>query len=204
MVTDGLDPRNETFVGWLREHGMRRLAAVTATADTAQVTRLTEEGVEVRIVPPIGIGGALAELPVAGVVHLAQPAPLRALAEFDPAEAAADLDRYRIAAELDAATRGTSTPMFVVTGSAAAHFGAVGAAGRAAAEGALLALAAARRAAGTPAQLLRWMPRADTGDLSVRDAAGMAVSGVTPPTPPTCTRRSACCCGPGWRTWTGR
>ncbi|BCJ72009.1 hypothetical protein CS0771_15530 [Catellatospora sp. IY07-71] len=180
VVTDGLDPRNETFVGWLREHGMRRLAAVTATADTAQVTRLTEEGVEVRIVPPIGIGGALAELPVGGVVHLPQPAPLRALAEFDPAEAAADLDRYRIAAELDAATRGTTTPMFVVTGSAAAHFGAVGAAGRAAAEGALLALAAARRAAGAPAQLLRWMPRADTGDLSVRDAAGMAVSGVTP------------------------
>lgn len=180
VVTDGLDPRNEPFIGWLREHGMRRLAAVTATPDTAQVTRLAEEGVEVRIVPPIGIGGALAELPVGGVVHLPQPAPLRALAEFDPAEAAADLDRYRIAAELDAATRGTTTPMFVVTGSAAAHFGAVGAAGRAAAEGALLALAAARRAAGAPAQLLRWMPRADTGDLSVRDAAGMAVSGVTP------------------------
>ncbi|MEV4410633.1 beta-ketoacyl synthase N-terminal-like domain-containing protein [Catellatospora sp. NPDC049609] len=204
VVTDALDPRNETFLDWLRAHGMRRLAVVTATSDRAPsrgrgaaagsttaasrpvAERLAGQGVEVRVIPPGDLAGALAGLDVGGVVHLAQPAPLRSLAEFDPAEAGADLSRYRIAAQLDAATRGTgaagaaTTPMFVVTGSAAAHFGAVGAAGRAAAEGALLSLVAARRAAGLPAQLLRWMPRADTGDLSVRDAAGMAVSGVTP------------------------
>ena len=76
--------------------------------------------------------------------------------------------------------RGVSLDFFHIFGSAAASSGAAGMAAAAAVDGALAALASARRAAGRAATVTAWMPGADTGELTRRDLLMMESTGLTP------------------------
>jgi len=70
--------------------------------------------------------------------------------------------------------------LFVLVGSAASAWGAVGTSVTAPADARLAAIAAARRADGFGGQLVALMPRTDTGELDERNRALMEDSGLRP------------------------
>ena len=129
--------------------------------------------------PPRVLADATGGEPLAGlIVAPAPPAvtPLTGVRAGQPAVGQALAD---VAALLESGLRGVPLDFFYVLGSAAASWGSAGMGQAGALDGALSAVAAARRAAGQAAAVLRWMPRADTGELARRDRLMMESSGLT-------------------------
>jgi len=184
VMTDATAEVNRPLTERLIEHGARLIVSVTTAGDS--FAPLESPGVEVRRLaadaPDLAwaLAAATDDGPVAGVVVAPVTATIRPLAQTGADDVVSQLAAARIAVALDEATSTWPLDFFCVLGSAAATWGAIGTTARAAAEGMLEALAADRAQRGQPVQLLRFMPRADTNELSRRDGMLMADSGLQP------------------------
>jgi hypothetical protein len=180
---------------WLTGRGARRIllavpdAPGDAAADepAARIKPLLPEDATVKTVRiPLDADDAVLDdavlegAPLGGVVLAAGATGIRPLTKAEPHHLAAELDAARLAAAVERAARRHRPAFFLLLGSAAAAWGSVGMACRGAVEGVLDAVAATRSAAGRPVAALRWMPRADTGELGRRDKVLMEDSGLTP------------------------
>jgi acyl transferase domain-containing protein len=193
VVVGALTAAVRPVVDRLVAAGARRLLVVrprtgegAAGPDTGWAEEMSLAGVDVKVVDLADSddGGALAGAtggePIAGVLVAPVPRPVRPLSATEPAELAAGQALAGTAARLESALRGRRLDFFHVLGSAAASWGSAGMAASGALDGALAAVAAARRAGGQPAAVIRWMPRADTGELTRRDRLMMENSGLVP------------------------
>ncbi len=197
VVAGGSRGANRPILDWLTSHGARRVLLILPDGpsddipddmgDEASMAAppLSAE-VELRAArisasdPEGDLDTATDGAPIGAVVVTPAPASIRPLDETEPRHLAADLATADLVRRLDRAVRGRPLEFFCVIGSAAASWGSVGMAARAATEGLLDALGAARAAAGEPIQSIRWMPREDTGELGRRDRMLMEDSGLTP------------------------
>ena len=192
LVAGGRTEANHPLLAWLAGHGARKVLVVpdgdadgTPDEVAAQAQPLLPAGTELKVVPLAGdepgaaLDAALDGAPLGGVVLAPAPMVIRQLDRTEQQHLDADLSPVRLAGAVEAAVRGQRPDFVLVMGSAAASWGAVGMASRGAAEGALDAVAA-RAAAGLPVSVVRWMPRADTGELARRDRMLMEDSGLTP------------------------
>ncbi|WP_167493161.1 type I polyketide synthase [Micromonospora ureilytica] len=118
--------------------------------------------------------------PLGGVLLIGLPVPAAPLDTVDAAAVSAAMRWADLVHRLDLATRELAPRLFCVTGAAAAIWGATGMAARAAAEGAVDAVTAARERAGQPVQVVRFMPGDDPAQLSRRDRMVMVDSGLRP------------------------
>ncbi|HEU5331325.1 MAG TPA: beta-ketoacyl synthase N-terminal-like domain-containing protein [Actinocrinis sp.] len=203
LVAGAQGEADRPILDWLTGRGARRILLAgsggTAADDyAARITPLLPEGVTVKTVqagdaPAIdtasidaasidtaSLEAALEGAPLGGVVIAPGATGIRPLAKAEPHHLAAELDHARLAVRVERAVRRQRPDFFLLLGSAAAAWGSVGMTCRGAVEGVLDAVAAARSAAGRPAVTLRWMPRADTGELGRRDRVLMEDSGLTP------------------------
>lgn len=195
VVVGDLTDRIRPVVDRLVTAGAHRLLVVRpaggepAEPDAAWAEELSLAGVDVKVVEAAeGDGGGEDEMlasatggePIAGVLVAPVPTRVRPLSETEPGHLAAGQALVGIAARLESALRGRRLDFFHVLGSAAASWGSAGMAAGGALDGALTAVADARRAAGQAAAVIRWMPRADTGELTRRDRLMMENSGLVP------------------------
>ncbi|MGV9214144.1 type I polyketide synthase [Micromonospora sp. RB23] len=118
--------------------------------------------------------------PLGGVLLVGMPTPAAPLDTLDEGAVSSAVRWAEVVHRLDLATRDLAPPLFCVTGAAAAVWGAAGMTARAAAEGAVDAVAAARERAGLPVQVVRFMPVDDPAELSRRDRMVMVDSGLRP------------------------
>ncbi|MET7704754.1 beta-ketoacyl synthase N-terminal-like domain-containing protein [Micromonospora sp. NPDC005413] len=202
LVTDALHPASRPFVDVLVRRGLRRLiVGETAPPDAvpshdARLDELAAAGVAVRRINLTAADLTAADLtaadlaaelapdalgaPLGGVLLIGLPVPAAPLDTVDAASVSAAMRWADLVHRLDLATRGLAPPLFCVTGAAAAVWGATGMAARAAAEGAVDAVTAARERAGRPVQVVRFMPGDDPAELSRRDRMVMVDSGLRP------------------------
>jgi acyl transferase domain-containing protein len=197
LVGGAYGEADRPILDWLIARGARRL--LLAVPDGPGDAASDEDIARISFVPPNGVTAKAVRIPrdtapgeavldeavldgapLGGVVLTPGPAGIRPLAKLEPHHLAAELDTARLASRIERAVRGHRPGLFLVIGSAAAAWGSVGMAGRGAVEGALDAVAAARSGAGLPVATVRWMPRADTGELGRRDRVLMEDSGLTP------------------------
>ncbi|MFY1616143.1 type I polyketide synthase [Micromonospora sp. WMMD736] len=118
--------------------------------------------------------------PLGGVLLVGMPTSAAPLDTLDAGAVSSAVRWAEVVHRLDLATRDLAPPLFCVTGAAAAVWGATGMAARAAAEGAVDAVTAARERAGLPVQVVRFMPVDDPAELSRRDRMVMVDSGLRP------------------------
>jgi acyl transferase domain-containing protein/acyl carrier protein len=185
VVVDGLAERHRPVVDALVAQGARRLL-ILDTDPGAPVVSTRVDGVRVRRVPLDGadlrrrLTLATRGEPIGGVLVTSPPFAIRPVRDTGPGDVGAALRAVTQVRALEAATCSQVLDFFCVLGAAAATWGAAGTAVRAAAEGWVDGFAAARAGWGRPVQVLRLMPRADTGELSRRDAQLMSDSGLRP------------------------
>jgi acyl transferase domain-containing protein/NADPH:quinone reductase-like Zn-dependent oxidoreductase/acyl carrier protein len=183
VVSGGLSGFGLSTAWWLVRHGARHLALLSRRgADGtpgagATLEQFAAVGVSV-VAPPCdvadaaAVAGTLASLdarmpPVRGVVHAAMVIEDALLGDMDAGQLHRVLAPKIVGAlHLHEATRGRSLDFFILYSSATTLFGNPGQAAYVAANMALEALAAERRALGLPATCVSWGPIADVGYLS--------------------------------------
>ena len=183
VVTGGLSGLGLSTAWWLVHRGARHLALLSrrGAAGTPGAERILEQfsaaGVSVAA-PPCDVSDAIAvrdtfaslELllpPVRGVVHAAMVIEDALLRDMDAGQLHRVLAPKILGAlHLHEATRERELDFFILYSSATTLFGNPGQAAYVAANMALEALAAERRALGLPATCVGWGPIADVGYLS--------------------------------------
>lgn len=190
LVTGGLSGFGLASAQWLAQRGARHLLLLSRRgADTPgaaeAVEALRAQGVQVLVracdvADRTALTAALAEAeaplpPLRGVVHAAMVLDDALLPNLDAVRFAKVLRaKLQGAWNLHEATRDLALDLFVLYSSATTFFGNPGQANYVAANAALEALAALRRAQGLPATAVAWGPIADvgvlTGNAVARDA----------------------------------
>jgi phthiocerol/phenolphthiocerol synthesis type-I polyketide synthase C len=183
VVTGGLSGFGLSTAWWLVRHGARHLALLSrrGSAGTPGAAATLEQfaAAGVSVVAPtcdvadaVAVHDTLASLeahmpPVRGVVHAAMVIEDALLCDVDAGQLHRVLAPKIIGAlHLHEATRGYPLDFFILYSSATTLFGNPGQAAYVAANMALEALAAERRALGLPATCVGWGPIADVGYLA--------------------------------------
>jgi len=185
VVTGGLAGFGLATARWLVAQGARHLALISRTGplgeDVAEIIGgFARDGVEARaiacdVADPDALARALAGIraagrPIRGVVHAAMVLADAQLPAQDEARFATALrPKLAGALALDTLTRSDPVDLFLVHSSIATVIGSPGQANYAAANAAIEAVLAGRRASGLPALGVLWGPIGDTGMLA-RDA----------------------------------
>jgi acyl carrier protein len=175
-----------TGIGWVLLIPLAAPGDVDSGDIIAASASAVAEGTELRVAPigdadPRGdLAAATDGAPVGAVLVTPAPAVIRPLSETTADHITADLGQAALVGRLNRALDGDRLAFFCVFGSAAASWGSVGMAARAATEGALDAISADRAAHHQPVQRIRWMPGSDTGELGRRDRMLMEDSGLLP------------------------
>ncbi|HUE30470.1 MAG TPA: SDR family NAD(P)-dependent oxidoreductase, partial [Verrucomicrobiae bacterium] len=193
LVTGGLSGFGLCTADWLVERGARHLALLSrrgAAAPGAQAAleRFAARGVTVRaiacdVADEAALRAALAQLdaslpPLRGVVHAAMVIEDALIRDTDRARLARVLaPKVAGALALHETTRGRELDFFVLYSSATTLFGNPGQGAYVAANMALEALAAERRAQGLPATCVGFGPIGDAGYLARHDEVREALVG---------------------------
>jgi len=173
LISGGLGALGLALSAWLVAHGARHLILVARRAPEAPqrecIAALEAQGAQVRVLN--GDIAAIAEsrcwvdgVPLAGVFHLAGVLDDALLDQHDEARVRRVLTpKLGGALALHRATAGLALDHFVCFSSVAGVTGSMGQGAYAAANAALDALMAARRAQGLPGLSLQWGPWAESG-----------------------------------------
>ncbi len=194
VVAGGSPEVNRPLLSWLTGHGVRQVLLIPPTAPgdddggdiIAASASAVAEGTELRAArigdadPRGDLAAATDGAPIGGVLVTPAPTVIRPLSETTADHITADLGQTGLVRRLNRALDGDQLAFFCVFGSAAASWGSVGMAARAATEGVLDAISADRAARHGPVQRIRWMPRSDAGELGRRDRMLMEDSGLVP------------------------
>jgi NADPH:quinone reductase-like Zn-dependent oxidoreductase/acyl carrier protein len=181
LVTGGLSGFGLRTAQWLAERGARHLALVSRSGAASAVSQplleqLAAAGVSVKpiacdVADAPALRAALASLevsmpPVRGVVHAAMVIEDALIRDMDRGQLQRVLaPKIRGALNLHEATRAADLDFFLFYSSATTAFGNPGQGAYVAANMALEALAAERRALGLPATCISWGPIGDAGYL---------------------------------------
>ncbi len=177
LVTGGFGGLGGAAARWLVDRGARSLALVSRRGPDTGGDRLVEslraQGVRVSehradVADRAAVAALLSDIaesgPLRGVIHCAGVLDDGVLTEQTPSRFETVLGPKYIAAQhLDELTRGLSLELFVVYSSVAGVLGTPGQANYAAANAALDALVARRRADGLPGLSIAWGPFGDVG-----------------------------------------
>jgi polyketide synthase 12/myxalamid-type polyketide synthase MxaB len=177
VITGGTGALGRHLARWLVARGARHLVMLARRPEAVEIPGASVQTIGVDVADEDAVRRALADVapPVKGVFHLAgalhdATAAVLTREQLDAALAT----KLRGAEALDRATVGMQLDLFVLFGSLAGVVGSVGQANYAAANAALDAVVAARRARGLPGSLLDW--GAWQGDGMARDFRGPAIA----------------------------